>query len=405
MKKQPVITTPELVEKLLSRSVENIFPNKESFAQKLKQNEPISIYLGVDPTGPTLHLGHAVALRKLREFQKMGHKVTLLIGDFTATIGDPTDKTATRKVLSRSEVLKNCTEYKKQASRYLDFGGSNPARLAYNSTWLQKLNFADVLELSSLVTVDQMLKRDMFAQRQVDNKPIHIHEFMYPLMQGYDSVALDTDVEIGGNDQTFNMLMGRDLLKTLKNKEKFVIALKLLTDTNGKKMGKTENNAVALNQTAEDIFGRVMSWSDDIIVQAMELCTDMTIEEIRKIENDLKFGENPRNAKVRLAYEVVLGIYTKEDAERAQQAFEKTFSNKEMPDDAVEIVVPPQTSLLACCIDHNLVASKGEFRRLAESGAFHDVDDESAAIGADYILTKNINIRIGKKKFVKITIA
>ncbi len=404
-KKPEVITQKEAVNELITRSVENIFPNREAFSERLLQGKPVSIYLGIDPTGPTLHLGHAVSLRKLREFQKMGHNVTLLIGDFTATIGDPTDKAATRKKLTRAEVLKNCTEYKKQASRYLNFGGSNPARLVFNSKWLAKLNFADVLELSSLVTVDQMLKRDMFAQRQADNKPIHIHEFMYPLMQGYDSVALETDAEIGGNDQTFNMLMGRDLLKSLKNKEKFVIAVKLLTDPSGKKMGKTENNAVALNQTPEDIFGRVMSWGDEIIIQAMELCTDMTADQIKSVENELKNGENPRNAKVKLAYEVVKGIHSQEDADRAQQVFEKTFSKKEMPEDAAEIIVAPNTTLLNCLIDNNLVPSKGEFRRLAESGAFHDVDDEAATVGADYVFTKNINLRIGKKKFIKITVA
>ncbi len=405
LNKKPKISNDiQEIQTLITRGIENVFPNKQAFIERLSKNQPLSIYLGIDPTGPTLHLGHVISLKKLRDFQKMGHKVTLLIGDFTATIGDPTDKSATRKVLTRAEVLNNCKLYKKQASKFLNFGGNNPARLVFNSTWLSKLSFGDVLELSSLMTVDQMLKRDMFVQRQAEGKPIHIHEFMYPLMQGYDSVALETDAEIGGNDQTFNMLTGRDLLKTLKNKEKFVIAVKLLTDSAGKKMGKTENNAVALNQSPEDIYGRVMSWSDEIVIPAMELCTDMTQQEIDLEKTKISTGGNPKEVKSRLAFEIVKLIYTKESAEIAEKAFSKTFSNKEMPESAPQMQVKVQTKLIDCLVEAGHVSSKGEFRRLAESGAFHDVDDENAHIGAEYTIVKNINLRIGKKKFVKITV-
>ncbi|MDD5318387.1 MAG: tyrosine--tRNA ligase, partial [Candidatus Pacebacteria bacterium] len=198
------------IQELLTRGVEHIFPNPAFLEEKLKKGEKITIYLGIDPTGPTLHLGHVIILKKLRDFQRLGHKVILLIGDFTAQIGDPTDKMATRKKLSAKEVLNNCKVYKTQASRFLDFSGRNKAELRFNSSWLKKMNFADVLELASHMTVEQMLKRDMFEKRNSEGKPIFIHEFLYPLLQGYDSVALGVDAEIGGNDQTFNMLVGRD---------------------------------------------------------------------------------------------------------------------------------------------------------------------------------------------------
>jgi tyrosyl-tRNA synthetase len=232
---------------LLERGVSAIYPSREFLEKKINSGKKLTLYLGIDPTGPTLHLGHFIQLKKMAEFQKAGHQIIILIGDFTAMIGDPTDKKSTRQPLSRKQVLNNLKDYKKQISKIISFKGKNKAKIRFNSKWLKKMNFENVLSLASNMTVQQMLERDMFKKRMDEGRPVSIHEFLYPLMQGYDSVVMDVDGEVGGNDQTFNMLCGRDLMKTLKNKEKFVVTTKLLEDNQGQKMGKTEGNMVALS--------------------------------------------------------------------------------------------------------------------------------------------------------------
>jgi tyrosyl-tRNA synthetase len=228
-------TNVQKIEELLSRSVENIYPNADALRTELKSGKQLVFYSGYDPTAPTLHIGHGITMLKLRQLQDLGHKVIMLIGDFTGMIGDPTDKSAARQKLTREQVLENCKEYKKQAERILNFGGENSVEVKFNSEWLKKMSFEEVIELSSHFTVQRMLERDMFEKRMKEEKPIYLHEFLYPLMQGYDSVAMDVDGEVGGNDQTFNMLAGRTLMKEIKHKEKFVIATKLLADETGKK--------------------------------------------------------------------------------------------------------------------------------------------------------------------------
>jgi hypothetical protein len=224
---------PGKIEDFLTRGVSGLYPEKEKIRAMLMSGKKLSMYLGIDPTGPTLHLGHAIAIRKLKAFQDLGHTAILLIGSFTAQIGDPTDKLAARVRLTEKEVLANATLYKQQASTLLNFSGSNPAKVLYNGDWLSKMTFSDVIEIASKVTVQEMLKRDMFETRMREEKPIYLHEFFYPLMQGYDSVAMNVDGEIGGNDQLFNMLVGRDLVRAIKQKEKFVLTMKLLTDSTG----------------------------------------------------------------------------------------------------------------------------------------------------------------------------
>ena len=348
------------IEKVLSRGIEALFPNKDFLKSKMIKGERLTLYLGVDPTGPTLHLGHAIPLKKLGEFQKLGHQIILLIGDFTAMIGDPSDKTAARKKLTRDQVLENCKEYKKQVSPFISFEGSNPALLKFNSEWLSKMNFGDVLELASLMTVDQMLKRDMFARRIEEGRPIYIHEFMYPLMQGYDSVAMNVDGEIGGNDQTFNMLTGRDLIKTLKGKEKFVVTTKLLTDSSGKKMGKTEGNMVSLNQSPEDIFGKIMSWSDELILPGLEIATSIPNEDIESIKKMLESGSNPKDYKMILAKEIVTMIHGADSAEVAQKSFENTFSKGEIPEDIKEIEASSGSLLRDLLVKGGIVSSNAD---------------------------------------------
>ncbi len=401
-KKVEVNTDSKEIEKVLSRGVESIFPNKDFLMSKMVKGERLTFYLGVDPTGKTLHLGHAIPLKKLGQLQKLGHQIIFLIGDFTAMIGDPTDKSATRKKLTREEVLENCKQYQKQASKFISFSGANKALLKFNSDWLGKMNFGDVLELASKMTVDQMLKRDMFARRIEENKPIYIHEFMYPLMQGYDSVAMDVDGEVGGNDQTFNMLAGRDLLKSIKNKEKFVIATKLLTDSEGKKMGKTEGNMVSLDQSADDVFGKVMSWNDNLIIPGFEIITGVSIEEISSIKQSLDSGTNPKEIKTRLAKEIVSMIHDSESAERANENFEKAFSKGGVPDDIQIIKVSNGSSLRDILVKEGVVSSNSDWKRLIDGKAISHADTGEVISDAFIKIEKGLVLRVGKKRFVKI---
>lgn len=386
---------------LLTRGISAIYPSKEFLSSKISRGEKLTIYLGIDPTGPTLHLGHAIAIKKLAEFQKAGHKIILLMGDFTAMIGDPTDKSATRKQLTHKEVLSNLKQYKKQASKLISFSGKNSAQFKFNSKWLGKMNFADVLKLGSNMTVQQMLERDMFENRMKEGKPIYIHEFMYPLMQGYDSVAMDVDGEIGGNDQTFNMLCGRDLMKTLKNKDKFVITVKLLEDNSGKKMGKTEGNMVALSDNAEDMYGKVMSWADSLIVPGFELCTSVSMNELESIARDIASGVNPRDLKMRLAKQIA-GIYHGEKkSQEAEEKFVKTFQKSEIPEDVPTIKAEAHELLVDVLLRNELVSSKTEFRRLVDEHAITNLDTNAKVV--DYTLRATPGVyRIGKKRFCKI---
>ncbi len=402
-KKNTVNTDEEKVEAFLTRGVENVFPNKDSVKKLLLSGKKLKIYLGVDPTGPTLHIGHSIPLKKLKEFQELGHEIILLIGDFTAMIGDPTDKTATRKTLTRKEVLANCKNYKKQAEKLISFTGNNPAKFVFNSKWLAKMKFSDVLDLTSRVTVDQMLKRDMFEKRMAEGKPLFIHEFMYPLMQGYDSVAMNVDGEIGGNDQTFNMLMGRELSRELINKEKFVITTKLLVDSSGKKMGKTEGNMITMEDAPSNMFGKVMSWTDGMILNGFELCTDVSNEEIEEFKKELERGANPRDIKIKLAKEVVKTFCGEDSANSAEQDFINTFSKRGLPEDVLEIKVLRDEKMADVLLKAGLVESKGEWRRLVLQGGVSDAETDEKINDPDEKVS-DIVLKIGKRRFCKMVI-
>ena len=388
-----VITDEKRINELLNRGIENIFV-KEELKKKLLSGKKLKIYLGIDPTGPTLHMGHAIPLKKLKEFQELGHQVILLMGDFTAMIGDPTDKMAARKQLSHKEVLNNLKKYKKQASIFLKFTGDNKAEFKFNSKWLARMNFEDVLNLASKMTVDQMLKRDMFVKRNEEGKPIFIHEFMYPLMQGYDGVAMKVDIEIGGNDQMFNMLTGRHLSFHILNKDKSVITMKLLEDNTGKKMGKTEGNMITFEDAPSDMFGKVMSWNDSLIKKGFELCTDVT-----KINTE----ENPRDLKMKLAYEIVKIYHGEKKAKEAEENFVKTFQRKEIPDEIEEIKGTGELGRVL--LENKIVSSMSEWRRLVEEGAIKKLDaNKEEKINDFKVIASSGVYKIGKKRFVKILI-
>lgn len=400
--KRPVSTDKTLINELLTRGVSALYPSREFLEQKLLSGERLTVYLGIDPTGKTLHVGHTITVLKLSEFQKLGHRVILLIGDFTAMIGDPTDKTVARASLSRDEVLENAKCYKRQLSHLLDFNGPNPAGLKYNSQWLAPMTLTDTAKLFSMITYAQTIKRDMFQKRIEENKDLFLHEFMYPVLQGYDSVAMDVDGEIGGNDQVFNMLVGRDLLKKMKNKEKFVVATKLLTDAAGKKMGKTEGNMVALDEDAEQIFGKVMSWDDAAIIPGLELCTKVPLIEIAELVIQLREGMNPRDAKLRLAKEIVTLYHGAAAAQKAAENFESTFSNVVFPVDAPVQKVKKE-SMLADALT-SIIASKSEFTRLIAEGAVFDFKTGQKITDRKTVVSADMDLRIGKHRFVRIKI-
>jgi tyrosyl-tRNA synthetase len=377
-------------------------PSKEFLQSKLEKGEVLTVYCGYDPSAPTLHIGHAITLRKLRQFQELGNKVIFLVGDFTARIGDP-DKLSVRKPLTEREIKTNLKLYKQQASKFIRFSGKNAATIKFNNKWLGKMRFADVLDLTSKMTVDQMLKRDMFVKRMEEGRPIYVHEFLYPLMQGYDSVAMDVDGEVGGNDQLFNMLIGRDLIKQMKEKEKFVVTMKLLEDNTGKKMGKSEGNMVALTDAPNDIYGKIMSWTDGLIVSGFELCTDRTMSQVEEVKKELESGVNPRDLKMKLAFEIVTTIFDEKIAAKAEEAFKKTFQEKEMTE--LPVYTSTAASLEAFLVDKKMVPSKSELKRLADAGAVENVTESKKLSFKDIKQPITAGTyRVGKTQYFRIEV-
>ncbi len=386
-----VLIDEKKIDEVLARGVENIYPSKEEVKKALLSGKKLSIYNGIDPTGPTLHIGHGSVLLKLRDLQDLGHKIILLIGDFTGRIGDPTDKTATRKQLSVKEIKENLKLYTKQAGKVLDMG---KVEVKFNSKWLSKLSFEEGMEIASEFTLQQMIERDMFEKRIKEGQPIHLHEFFYPLMQGYDSVAMNVDMEIGGNDQTFNMLVGRTMMKN-RGKEKYVLTTKLLVDPTGKKMGKSEGNMVTLEDIGDNMFGKIMSWPDTLVSLAFEICTRAPLSEINKI------NQNPRDLKMKLAYEIVKTFHNEKKAQEAQKNWENTFSKGGVPDNILEVKAGEGMKLVDVLLSEKIVESKTEFRRLVSEGAVTNMDAGEKVIDVDAEALKVV-YKIGKHRFVKI---
>ena len=394
----------EKIHNLLTRGVERVYPSPKLLEKRLLSGERIRLYCGYDPSGTTLHFGHIITLRKLAQFQELGHEVIMLIGDFTGMIGDPTDKTTARKKLTREEVLKNSVNYRKQASRFLEFEGPNAARIIYNSLWSDKLTFLELIEIASSFTVQQMITREMFQERLRSKKPIYLHEFLYPLAQAYDSVFMDVDLEIGGNDQTFNMLCGRDLMKAMRGKEKFVMGLKLLTDPTGKKMGKTEGNMITLEEVPEQMYGKIMAWPDCLIGPGLELLTEASMDKIKERLEKIKKGEiNPRDAKAEMAKEIVRFCFCREIAEKAEREFNKVFREKELPTEIPAIrIEDKKLPILDLLIKTRLVSSKAEAKRLILQNGVK-IDSQLQGDWRRVVeIKKGQVVQIGKRKFVRI---
>ena len=391
--------------RLISHGVADLLPEDE-FKKKLEKsvatNTPLIIKLGLDPTAPDIHLGHTVVLRKLKLFQDFGHKVIILIGDFTARIGDPTGKSVTRPPLTEEQVITNAKTYQEQIFKVLD---PEKTEVRFNSEWLSKLDFADVLKLASKYTVARMLERDDFHKRYTEGRPISIHEFMYPLMQGYDSIALKADVEFGGTDQTFNLLMGRHLQGEEGMPEQTIITMPILEGLDGvQKMSKSLGNYIGISEAPAEMYGKAMSIPDELMMRYFMLVTDMSIEEQEQLAKDLESGTaHPRDVKMKLAHTIVRLYHGEEAANFGQEEFVRVFQKHAMPTDIPEYkvaiteepVFAPQ--LLS---DAGLTASNGEARRSIKAGAFK-IDGEKC--NEEHIVLKDgMVLQVGKRKFIKI---
>ena len=386
-------------DELLKRGVENIYPN-ENFLKNLILKKKIKLYQGFDPSTDSLHIGHLSGLIKLRQFQNAGHWVIFLIGDFTGMIGDPTDKQAVRKKLTRAQTRQNAKNFEAQARKILRFSGENPAEIIYNSTWQDKITFKNLIELTSNFTVQQMIERDFFQERLKQEKPIFLHEFLYPVAQAIDSLELGVNLEIGGNDQMFNMMCGRSLVKAVKNKEKYVMTLKLLTDAEGEKIGKTTGNALSLSVSPNNLFGGIMSFNDVSILPGFELLTEISMREIKTLKKELKL--NPLDLKKRLAFEITKLIHSEKEALKARQEFEDVFQKKENPTTLKACRIEKGENIINTLIAANLASSRAEAKRLVKQGAV-DLNGEKITDCEFLFDFKGENvIRCGKHNFIKI---
>ncbi|OGH02535.1 MAG: tyrosine--tRNA ligase [Candidatus Levybacteria bacterium RIFCSPHIGHO2_01_FULL_37_17] len=377
---------------LLERGVANIIPDKNVLLGKLRGEKKLNIYLGIDPTSTKIHLGHAVALRKLQQFAKLGHNVTFLIGDFTALIGDTSDKESERPALTRGEISENFKTYKKQAQKVLDF---SKVKIKYNGEWLKKLIFEDILKLMQHFSAGDFVGRELIKKRLSANKRVGLHELLYPVMQGYDSFMLDTDIQIGGTDQTFNMQAGRTLLKNLKNKESFVLTTPILEGADGRKMSKSFGNAIWLDDSPTDMFAKIMSINDDLIIQYFTLSTNTPLSDIKNIEKRLE-KENPINIKKQLAFEIVRGLDGEKAATLAQQDFERLVQKKEMPLQ-LNTFTPTSGASIARTISEWANISASEVKRVINQGGI-ELDGQRIDLSeAKKPIKIGSIVRVGKK--------
>ena len=325
-----VLTDPDKIYELLTRGVEAVYPDADWLRRELMSGRRLRVYTGWDPTSTDVHIGHTAWMWKLRQFQELGHEVIVLMGTFTATLGDPSGKPDARKPMTLADTKRNARGFAEKTKAIFNVPG-NPITIKANHEWLAKMSFADVIETAAHFTVQQMLERDMFQVRMKEGHPVGLHEFLYPLMQGYDSVAMDVDVEVGGNDQTFNMLAGRTLMKKMEGKEKAVMALHLLTDASGRKIGKSEGNAINIDAEPEDLFGKVMTLPDDVIWMCFESCTNVPMSKITAMRQSM--DADPRRAKEELAWEIIRIYNDSAAADRARAHFTSVFAQKEIPEE------------------------------------------------------------------------
>jgi len=407
-----IITDQNKVEEVLRHGAEEVLV-KENLRKRLESGKKLRIKLGIDPTGSVLHLGHAVVLRKLKDFQDLGHQVIFLIGDFTAKIGDPTGRSVTRKPMTDKEIKVNMKSYTKQAGLILDM---KKVEIRYNSEWLDKLDFQELIILASKITYAQMAQRADFKDRIKNDQDLSLQEFLYPMMQGYDSVALKADVEIGGTDQKFNLLMGRQLQKRYNQEPQDIVTCPLLEGlSGGDKMSKSLDNYIALTEDSDDMYGKIMSLTDDLMVRYFSLCTDLPEQEIIKIKDDLANNRvNPRDYKMKLAYEIAKIYHGEKKAAAAQEYFVKTVQKKEVPEliNNYELPVSPANrddsitnwKIVDLLVEVKLAGSKGEAKRLIEQGGVKVDGNVIKDINQIIEITKSgVLLQKGKRGFIKVT--
>ncbi|MCL7722166.1 tyrosine--tRNA ligase [Actinobacillus pleuropneumoniae] len=384
----------------LKRGVENIY-SEEDLIEKLKENRPLRIKLGADPTAPDIHLGHTVVLNKLRQFQQLGHEVIFLIGDFTGMVGDPSGKNSTRPPLTREDVLRNAETYKQQLFKILD---PNKTRVVFNSEWLGKLGTEGMIRLASNYTVARMLERDDFKKRFTNNQSIAIHEFIYPLLQGHDSVALEADVELGGTDQTFNLLVGRELQKSAGQKPQVAMTLPLLVGLDGeKKMSKSLGNYIGVTDAPSDMFGKVMSISDELMWDWYNLLSFRPLDEIAQLRADVAEGKNPRDVKILLAKELIARFHDQAAADSAEQEFINRFQKGAIPDEMPEFTFEGEIGLATLLKEAGLVASTSEAIRSAQQGGVK-IDGEKVEDVRQNAQQGTFVYQVGKRKFARVTV-
>ena len=386
---------------IFERGVDEILPLEE-LKKKLQKNKPLRIKVGFDPTAPDLHLGHTVVINKMKQLQDLGHEIIFLIGDFTGMIGDPSGKNITRKPLTKDEVLENSKSYQEQVFKILD---KDKTRIAFNSEWMGKMSSSEMVSLASKQTVARMLERDDFSKRYKSEQAISIHEFLYPLVQGYASLALQADMELGGTDQKFNLLMGRDLQKQAGKEPQVILTMPLLEGLDGiQKMSKSLDNYIGIDETPDDMFGKLMSISDDLMWRYLELLSFKSLETIESWKKEVEDGENPRNIKFRLAEEIITRFHSNELAKQAQQNFIDRFAKNQTPDEMDEFTFQNGTKIANLLKDSNLVSSTSEAFRMIKQGA--------AKMDGEKITNKNLEptagtsvYQVGKRKFARVTIS
>ena len=385
---------------ILTRGIANIIPSKKELEKALKTDKKLNIYMGIDPTATRIHIGHAFPLRKLQKLSELGHHVTFLIGDFTARVGDTSDKDGERPVLTPKEIKDNFATYKKQAEKFLDFSKID---IRYNSEWLSKLTLTEVIELLKHFSVGDFISRELIRKRLDAGKRVALQEMIYPVMQGYDSLNLKTDLQIGGTDQTFNMQAGRTLIKNVDKRPSFVLTNNFLTGTDGRKMSKSWGNAIWVEDKPKDVYGKIMSIKDDLIPEYFTYATETPLKEIELIEKDLKSDKaSPLETKKKLALTITTELYDEKKAQQAQKQFESVFQKRQQPKDMLTYAINQPTPLRKILLDQNLVDSGANFKRLVFQGGIQ-INGEKVTDPQVVILPDQENvIKIGKLKFLKI---
>lgn len=388
------------IDEIITRGVANIIPGEAQLRSLLESGRILNIYQGIDPTANKIHLGHAVPLRKLQALVELGHHVTFLIGDFTALIGDTSDKDSERPVLTTAQIEENFRTYKSQAEKFLDF---SKIEIRHNSEWLSKLSFAEIVKLCQHFSVGDFISRELIKKRLGEGRRVGLHELIYPIMQGFDSYTLDTDIQIGGTDQTFNMQAGRTLQKDLRNKDSLIMSNALLEGTDGRKMSKSWGNAIWLEDSPTDVFGKVMSISDDLIIQYFTLATNIDLDEVSSIEVELKSGlRNPMDTKKLLAHTIVSELHSATSAAKAQADFEAIFQGKGVPEDIKEISIANSTRLSEILCSNGLVSSNSEFKRLISEKGIRINGQVVTDPLIEMVPKQESVIKIGKLRFLKI---